>query len=217
MLTGGIMVEIVSRWFNSGGPFMWVILAVLAFACAVALERLIFYYVTCAGNGLHTVSSLMQAIGNRKTDEVKKHVASGDAPLTVLLRTAVEQFNREASFDDVREAVEERAIQQIPRFSQRLNYLSLFANIATLLGLLGTISGLQLSFSSLANVEASQKAAMLASGISQAMITTSFGLIVAVPCMVLYTFLSNKQIRLTKNLDEATVRFLNFLRKQKRS
>lgn len=194
---------------------MWVILAVFAFACAIALERLIFYYIICAGSGLQKVTHLMQAISGNRSEEVKRLIATGNAPLGVLLRTAVERFHANDSFDDIREMVEERAIQQIPRLSQRLNYLSLFANIATLLGLLGTISGLQLSFSSLANVEASQKAAMLASGISQAMITTSFGLIVAVPCMVLYTFLSNKQNRLTKNLDEATVRFLNFLRKQK--
>ena len=99
--------------------------------------------------------------------------------------------------------------------SQRLNYLSLFANIATLLGLLGTIAGLQVSFSSLVAVEAAKKATMLAQGISQAMNTTAFGLIVAVPCMILYTILFNKQQALTKDLDEAVVRLLNYMKKKK--
>lgn len=211
------MVQSLAGWFNAGGPFMWVILGVLASACAVALERAVFYYVFCGGNGLGYVARLVEALNGDRVDEAKKIVARGSSPLVVLLRAAVEMYGAGLPFNEIQENVEETAIQQIPRLPQRLNYLSLFANIATLLGLLGTISGLQLSFSSLASVEAAKKAAMLASGISQAMITTSFGLIVAVPCMVLYTFLSNRQAKLTKNLDEATVKFLNYLRKKRPS
>ena len=133
----------------------------------------------------------------------------------MLLKTALERFDAGMDIEEIREGLEEEAIKQVPRLSQRLNYLTLFANIATLLGLLGTITGLQLSFSSLANVEAAKKAAMLASGISQAMLTTAFGLIVAIPCMVIYTFLYNKQSQLVKDLDEATVKFLNYLKKKK--
>ena len=132
----------------------------------------------------------------------------------MLFRTALERFNSGLPIDEIREGVEEAAIQQVPRLSQRLNYLSLFANIATLLGLLGTITGLQLSFSSLATVDAAKKAALLATGISQAMITTAFGLI-GCPCMVAYTFLVNKQNQLTKDLDEAVVKFANYLKKKK--
>jgi biopolymer transport protein ExbB/TolQ len=99
--------------------------------------------------------------------------------------------------------------------TQRLNYLSLFANVATLLGLLGTIGGLQVSFSSLAAAEAAKKATMLAAGISQAMNTTAFGLIVAVPCMIMYTALSNKRDRLLKDLDEAVVRLTNYLKRRR--
>ena len=209
------MVQSIAGWFNSGGPFMWVILGVLAGACAVALERAIFYFLFCGENGLKRVALLAQALNNDNTEEAKKVVAKGNSPLMVLMRTAIDRYHAGLPFSEIQEGVEETAIQQIHRFPQRLNYLSLFANIATLLGLLGTISGLQLSFSSLASVEATKKAAMLASGISQAMITTAFGLIVAVPCMVLYTFLSNKQTKLTKDLDEATVKLLNYLRKKR--
>jgi biopolymer transport protein ExbB len=71
------------------------------------------------------------------------------------------------------------------------------------------------SFTSLASVDAAQKAAMLASGISQAMITTAAGLIIAVPCMVVYTIFSNRQSVLVKDLDESTVRLLNFMKKKR--
>ncbi|HEX3019765.1 MAG TPA: MotA/TolQ/ExbB proton channel family protein [Chitinispirillaceae bacterium] len=209
------MIETMARWYSDGGPFMAVILGVLALSVAVSLERLIFYYFVCNKKGSILVSELARSINEKKTEQAKKIVSKGNDPKIVLLRTALERFDAGMGIDEIQEGVEEAAIQQVPRLSKRLNYLTLFANIATLLGLLGTITGLQLSFSSLANMEAAKKAAMLASGISQAMLTTAFGLIVAIPCMVIYTFLYNKQNQLVKDLDEAMVKFLNYLKKKK--
>lgn len=208
------MVKFLAEWFTAGGPFMWAILAVLAFSCAVFAERLFFYYLVCGRRGNQIVSKLAGFLNDNKTGEADKLLKRGNAPLLVLLRTALDRFSSGVTADEVQEGVEETAIIQVPRLSQRLNYLSLFANIATLLGLLGTITGLQLSFSSLATVDAAQKASLLASGISQAMITTAFGLIVAIPCMVAYTFLVNKQNQLTKDLDQSVVKFLNYLKKK---
>jgi biopolymer transport protein ExbB/TolQ len=209
------MVESTAAWFNNGGPFMWGILAVLAIALAVTLERLIFFYIICKGSYTPVVESLARLINENRIADALKQVQKSSSPAIVLLRTAVKRFEAGLSNEEIRDGVEEAAIKQVPRLSERLNYLSLFANISTLLGLLGTIAGLQLSFSSLAAVEAAKKASMLADGISQAMITTAFGLMVAIPCMVLYTILVNKQNRLVKDLDEASVRLLNYLKNKK--
>ena len=208
------MLDFIAAKFNEGGPFMWVILIVLAAACAIILERIIFYFIICRTNGIELVANVAQALNNDKVDDAKKIVYRKKNPLNVLFQTAVERYSAGMNIDDIQEGVDETAIKEIPKMSQRLNYLSLFANIATLLGLLGTIAGLQVSFSSLAAVEAAKKATMLAKGISQAMNTTAFGLIVAVPCMVLYTILSNKQKALTKELDEAVIRLLNYMKKK---
>ncbi len=209
------MIETLARWYTDGGPFMGVILGVMALAVAVSVERLIFYYFICKKKGTSLVSELARSLNENKIEQARKILSRGSDPKTMLLKTALERFDAGMGIEEIQEGVEEEAIKQVPRLSQRLNYLTLFANIATLLGLLGTITGLQLSFSSLANVEAAKKAAMLASGISQAMLTTAFGLIVAIPCMVIYTFLYNKQSQLVKDLDEATVKFLNYLKKKK--
>jgi biopolymer transport protein ExbB/TolQ len=107
------------------------------------------------------------------------------------------------------DSVERVSISELPRISRRLNYLALIANIATLVGLLGTIVGLQTSFGSLASTDAAQKAAQLANGIAEAMNTTAFGLIVAVPSMVLYTILSNKQQSLIKDIDRGIAMFVD--------
>ena len=207
------MIHYIAAWFNGGGPFMWAILAVLAFAVAVVAERLIFYYGICRDRGTALVAVVARNLNNDDTAGAQQAV-SGPAPVAVLLRAALERFKAGMPIAEIQEGVEEAAIKEIPRLGNRLNYLVLFANIATLLGLLGTITGLQLAFSSLGSVEASRKATMLAQGISELMVCTAFGLMVAIPCMIAYTVLHNKQNRLTRDLDESVVKLMNYFRKK---
>jgi biopolymer transport protein ExbB/TolQ len=208
------IVNALTAAFNAGGPFMWVILAVFAVACAVVAERLFFYFFVCRRDALRLFTTLAGALDANDPEKAKKAVAKGGAPLIMLMRTAITRFTAGLSYEEIQKGVDHAAIAELPRMTQRLNYLSLFANIGTLLGLLGTIVGLQEMFGSLAAVEAEKKAAMLASGIAQAMNATAFGLIVAVPCMVLYTMLYNKQAQLTRDLDQALVQLLDYLQKK---
>ncbi len=208
------MVEMIAQKFNEGGPFMWVILVAFGIGCAIALERFIYYFFICRTNGVRLVSDVAKALNNNEVAKAKSIIGKGKEPINVLFSTAIERYEAGMSFDDIQEGIDESAIKEIPKYTQRLNYLSLIANVATLLGLLGTIAGLQISFSSLATVEGAQKAAQLANGISQAMNTTAFGLIVAVPCMVFFTVLSNKQKALVDDLDESVVRLMNYLKKK---
>jgi biopolymer transport protein ExbB len=208
------MLHTLAAWFNGGGPFMWAILAVLAFAVAVVVERLIFYYHTCRGMGTGMVADIARYLNSNDMEKARQAVA-GNAPVSVLLRTALERFGAGMNHSEIQEGIEETAIKELPRLGERLNYLVLFANIATLTGLLGTIMGLQKAFSSLGVVEASQKAAKLAQGISELMVCTAFGLMVAVPCMVAYTILHNKQNRLAKDLEESVVKITNYFKKKR--
>ena len=208
------MIHSLAHAFNAGGPFMWVILVVFAVACTVVIDRVIFYFVICQANGTRLVAEVAQALNSDDLAKAKKTVSKRRAPMNMLMQTAIERFGSGMTFEDIQKGVDQAAIREMPRMTQRLNYLSLFANIGTLLGLLGTIVGLQEMFSSLAAVEAEKKAAMLASGIAQAMNATAFGLIVAVPCMVMYTTLYNKQQQITKDLDESIVRLLDYLEKR---
>lgn len=208
------MLHAMANFFNSGGSFMWVILVVLAASAAVMLERIIYYFILCRHRGSRMVDEALRFLQQGDTDSALKAVSKGNAPIHVLLQTAINRYAAKMPFADIEEGVQEAAITELPRMTQRLNYLSLFANIATLLGLIGTISGLQASFSSLAAVEASKKAVMLAAGIAEAMNCTAFGLITAVPSMVMYTFLFNKQQQISKDIDESVVRLLNFIKKK---
>jgi biopolymer transport protein ExbB/TolQ len=208
------MIETTAKFFNEGGAFMWIILGVGAFALAVIAERLYFYFITCRGNARSLVADAARAISNGRVEQAVKMTAKKRSPVQRLLNVALQRYEKGMDYQDIQQGVEESAIKEIPRFGSRLSSLGMFANIATLTGLLGTIFGLQVSFSSLQLAEGAEKATALANGIAQAMNTTAMGLLVAIPCMIAYTQLSNVQGSLTEDMDEATVKMLNFLEKR---
>jgi len=204
-------LEFVARFFTTGGPFMWLILLLFAAAVAVIVERSIFFYRTCRTDVDRLMPEAMRLLNENRSAAARRLVERKSGPLNRILSVAIGRYGDGLSLEEVRKWVEEVAIQEVPRFGRRINYLAMFANIATLTGLLGTIFGLQRSFGSLAVAEAAEKAAMLAAGISQAMNTTAFGLIVAIPCLIAYAKLSNLQAARTEEMDACTVRLLNYL------
>ena len=205
------MLAAFSRFFAGGGLFMWLILGVLATALAVIVERFHFYYRVCRDDGDDLVAEAARALNKGDTAAARRAIGDRRPPLNALLGVALDRHLEGFSIVEVRQAVEERAIREVPRLSRRIGYLAMFANVATLAGLLGTIYGLQQSFSSLAVADAAEKAALLAAGISQAMNTTAFGLMVAIPCMIAHAKLTSRQSDLLESLDAGTVRLLNFL------
>jgi len=211
------MVETVALFFRSGGPMMWVILSLLAVAAAVLAERLHFYLVTCRDSADELATTAVRRLGEGKAQVALDDLAGQSSPAAVILHRTVERHAHGLVAADARLAAEESAIREVPRYGRRVSYLAMLANIATLTGLLGTIFGLQQSFSSLAVVEAAEKASILAAGISQAMNTTAFGLMVAIPCMVAYTRLASMSARKTEDCDAAAVKLLGYLEAQERA
>lgn len=207
------MFRSAAVFFNEGGPFMWPILIILAISIAVMLDRFIYYFIYCSSNSKFLLPQLTTLINNNQSAEALKYVKKRNNPFFSLLRTALVRFHEGASVNLIEEGIEETSIKELPKLSKRLSYLSLFANIATLVGLLGTIAGLQQSFGSLSSANPAEKAEMLSAGIAQAMNTTAFGLVVAVPCMLLYTFFTNKQQQILNDIDDITVRLVNTMKK----
>ena len=129
----------------------------------------------------------------------------------MLLESALWHFEQGLSNEEIQNAVDETALRELPKIQRRTHYLSLIANVATLMGLLGTITGLISAFNALATADPAQKATLLALGISQAMNTTAFGLMVGIPNMIAFSVLSSKANILIEDIDESSVRLLNFL------
>ncbi len=207
----------VVRFFKEGGVWMYPLVVVSAFALAVMLERLFYYYVHCRINAKALLTQITRLVRNGEIEKARQLCARMKTPLSAILESALWHFQQQEPDNEIQNAVDEIALRELPRIQRRTHYLSLFANIATLLGLLGTIFGLQEAFGALAAADPSQKATVLARGIAIAMNTTALGLIVAIPCMVLFSILGSKANTIIEQIDESSVRLLNFLYAQRRS
>jgi biopolymer transport protein ExbB/TolQ len=204
-------MESIARYVSEGGPLMWPILIALGSGCAVVAERLHFYLHTCRDAPAPLVAAVARAITEGRPDEAVQAIGGRHGPLNSILRVALERYREGRSMPEIRQAVDEAAIRQVPRLTRRLSYLSTIAQVATLVGLLGTILGLQQSFTALAGIGAAESASTLAAGISRAVNTASFGLMVAIPCLVAHALLMSLQKQRTEDLEAGAVRLLNYL------
>ena len=113
--------------------------------------------------------------------------------------------------EEIEYAMEEGVMEAVPRLEKRTAYIATLANIATLLGLLGTIMGLIAAFTAVAEADPSEKATLLSQSISVAMNTTAFGLMAAIPLLLLHTSIQNKTNEIVDSLEMAGVKCLNIL------
>ncbi|MBT8438083.1 MAG: MotA/TolQ/ExbB proton channel family protein, partial [Gammaproteobacteria bacterium] len=113
--------------------------------------------------------------------------------------------------DDIEIAMEESMMEIIPQLEKRTPYVALLSNIATLLGLLGTIMGLIEAFTAVANADPAEKADLLSASISVAMNTTAFGLMVAIPLLIVHATLTSKTSEIVDSLEMASVKTLNLI------
>lgn len=189
-------------FLNQGGLFMWMIFLLSIAASAVAIERFYFLFFKHRFSADHLYRQIRAhlIVGDRgKASELCK--SAGEHPVAKMLLAGLRpELTKPA---EVNRAMESEALFQAPQITQRLNFLSTFANAATLLGLLGTIAGLIASFNGLAGAAESglSKEEALAAGISVAMYTTAFGLIVAIPTMLAYVGLSSRAQKILGQLD----------------
>ena len=201
---------------QNGGVFMYVILSLSVLAGALFLERAGFLYFRLKLNmdkAFKKVMFHLEKANYRAAIEectrIEKH------PLGRILKAGLLKSDKKDK--DIERALEEKILNEIPRVKAKINYLTLFANIATLLGLLGTIMGLITSFQSVSNASDAAKQEMLASGISMAMLTTAAGLIVAIPCLVGYYVLNNRGDFLIEQFEQKALGLANTLSTLKRS
>jgi len=204
MDTAGTIV----KFFQDGGTFMYPIAIVAALGIAVAIERYIYLTRTATGN-------------RRVWGEVSPFLSKGDyrgaltatsdsgSAIGQILSYGLSRVQTARRRDDVEKAMEESLMEVVPRLEKRTHYLSSFANIATLLGLLGTIIGLIQAFQAVANANPAEKADLLSASISVAMNTTAFGLMVAIPLLLSHSLLQSKTTEIVDSLEMASVKFLN--------
>ncbi|MFQ5588562.1 MAG: MotA/TolQ/ExbB proton channel family protein [Nitrospiria bacterium] len=203
-------IEGVTRFFQSGGFFMYPLLLILAIGTAIVAERvMILLRSRVEAKGLWRKLGPMLLSG--KFDEGLKSCPSTGRgrPLHYVLSRGIQGMKTEQSREAVEGLTDEAVLEVMPRLEARLHYLPNLANVATLIGLLGTIMGLIEAFTAVAVADPAQKAALLAKGISVAMNTTAFGLVIAIPLMLIYTFLQAWTNRTIDRLDEYALKLVN--------
>lgn len=197
-------------FFQDGGPFMYPIAIVLGIGLAIALERFLYLMNQTRVNrrDFNKILPLLKQRRERELAEVTRK--SGSA----MARIIADGMNRRSSSrrrSDIEYAMEEGLLEILPNIERRTPYLATFANIATLLGLLGTIIGLIAAFTAVANADPAEKASLLSSSISIAMNTTAFGLMVAIPLLLVHSMLQSKTAAIVESLEIAVVKFLNLM------
>ncbi len=201
------MIALIAQAFRDGGPFMYPILAVSIFAAAIIIERTYYLAFRYSIDDNAYMSKIRDLV--TKGDVEGARNLCDNTPIPRVVDAALK--NAGAPGRDVQNAVDEAAMDILPLIERRVHYLAMAANVATLLGLLGTIIGLMQSFNAVAGAEAVQKGAILAKGIAIALNTTAYGLTVAIPCLFFYAFLQAKVNRLTEQVDRVAVKMINMV------
>jgi biopolymer transport protein ExbB/TolQ len=207
--SGGMLGGLVG-FFKDGGPFMFINIIWFASAIAVAVERLItlmFRYNLNAAPFMEQITKLVMA-GNVDR-AVKLCGAAPNSPLAKVVRAGLTRANRGEI--EVAKALEESILENVPHISARIQWLWSLANIATLVGLVGTVFGLIETFKSLGDVPADQKQALLSKGIAEAMNNTFFGLTIAVMCIIFHLFLNSVAKKMTETVELQGMKLENLL------
>lgn len=193
---------------------MWPIGLVLAFGLAIGLERFLYLSYAKVANKL-AFDRILPNLKKKNYREVVTFGQTSKAPIARIIAAGVARMSQSQRRDDIELAMEEGILEAMPRLERRTPYIATFANIATLLGLLGTIIGLISAFESVANADPAEKASQLSSSISIAMNTTAFGLMSAIPLLLLHAFLQNKTTDIIDGLEMAAVKCLNMMHRSK--
>ena len=203
----------IAGFFLTGGPFMYPILIVFAIGTAIAVERFItLKSVTHQNQNMWT--KLQPALVEGDFDRAREMTSDDQSTVSQLLGMGLAVQGTVRRREDIEIAMEESMMEIIPQLEKRTPYVALASSIATLLGLLGTIMGLIQAFTAVANANPAEKADLLSASISVAMNTTAFGLMVAIPLLVIHTVLTAKTGEIVDSLEMASVKALNVITKK---
>jgi biopolymer transport protein ExbB len=206
--------NLIVRFFQGGGDFMYPIALVLICGLAIAVER--YYHLTCASAQNRALwNDVVPLLAKGDFRQVVQITSKSNAAIAQILNYGLARIQSARRRDDIEKAMEESLMEVVPQLEKRTHYLATFANLATLLGLLGTVMGLIRAFAAVATVNPAEKANLLSASISVAMNCTAFGLMTAVPILIIHAFLQTKTTEIIDSLEMASVKFLNAITERK--
>jgi biopolymer transport protein ExbB len=195
-------------FFQKGGLFMYPILLVFLAGMGISIERWIeLSRIRSVNRKIWNV--LHPLLSKGEFDKAEEIISKDKSTISQMLGMGLARKGAVRRREDIEIAMEESMMEIIPQLEKRTPYIALLSNIATLLGLLGTIMGLIQAFTAVANANPAEKADLLSASISVAMNTTAFGLMSAIPLLLFHAKLTSAAGQIVDSLEMASVKALN--------
>jgi biopolymer transport protein ExbB/TolQ len=200
---------VLDGFLTDGSWAMWLITFMLFAGIGLIIERALYLFMKCGGKSGAFMATIAKFLKNGEYEKAIKFAKQQPTPLAKAIVAVLESRGKGAKA--TQKAVDEVFLSEGPRVTRNLVLIPIMANLATLVGLMGTIFGLMMSFDALANVPAAQRAQALATGISMAMSSTLWGLLAAVPLLLFHGVLVTKSDGIMQELDEKSTKFINMV------
>jgi biopolymer transport protein ExbB/TolQ len=204
--------ETAVKFFQDCGLFIYPSLLIMALGVSIAIERFIFLNRARSENQ-RVWSHVLPMLQNGQFREAHSVTTKSDAAIGKIVNYGLTRMQSPGRREDFDAAMEEGMMEIVPRLEKRTHYIATFANVITLVGLLGTIIGLIKGFTAVAQVNPAEKAELLSKSISIAMNNTAFALMVAIPFLLIHAFLQAKTSEIVDGLEAAKISFLNLVQR----
>jgi biopolymer transport protein ExbB/TolQ len=203
----------ISHAFAEGGIWMYVILAIQLFSVAIIIERTIVLFARKKTNQTDLALQFEDDIRRGEIDSVinKANNLSTTNPVAKAILAGAKSAKFFGGKDEIQAKMDEVLLHENAQLDRRTGFLSMLGNVATLVGLLGTITGMIKSFAAVSYASPAEKAALLAAGISEAMNATAYGLITAIPALIAYAILMNRTNLISEDLNQGALKVYNWL------
>jgi biopolymer transport protein ExbB len=208
------IIDYAIKFFQDSGVAIYFSIAIMAIGLSIAIERYIFLNRARSQNR-KLWAQVLPMLQSGKFKEVLGVASKSDAAIGKIVTNGLERMQSPSRREDLDAAMEEGMMEIVPRLEKRTHYIATFANVITLVGLLGTIIGLIKGFTAVAAVNPAEKAELLSASISIAMNNTAFALSVAIPFLLIHAFLQARTSEIVDGLEAAKISFLNLAQRLK--
>lgn len=206
------MLATIAKAFHEGGFWMYPIMAIQLITLAIIFERVYFLFFKRKTNTVNFVGQIEDTIRRGDIDQViAKTQALPENTLATAVLAGAQAARDLGGKEEIQGRMDEVLIAENAALEKRTSFLAMLGNVATLTGLLGTITGMIKSFAAVSYANPAEKAALLSAGISEAMNATAYGLITAIPALVAYAVLVNRTNHIMEELTQGALKAFNLL------
>jgi biopolymer transport protein ExbB/TolQ len=200
--------DIVVKFVQDSGMFIYISMLIMTIGLSIAIERFLVLSRTRNENR-RLWDQMAPMLQSGRFKDVQQVAAGSDSAIGKIVHNGLTRMQSARRREDIDAAMEEGMMEIVPRLEKRTHYIATFANVITLVGLLGTIIGLIKGFTAVAAVDPASKAELLSASISIAMNNTAFALMVAIPFLLIHAFLQARTSEIVDGLEAAKISFLN--------